>query len=80
VPRVAKPTFYLVTRPVRTHSPIPIRENDFDPERRTTKWTETEKLATFIVDNLRARMALGSAFMGGANLIRGAAKKTKGSE
>jgi hypothetical protein len=28
-------------------------------------WSETEKLATFIVDNRRARIARGSAFMGG---------------
>jgi hypothetical protein len=41
-----------------------IRANDFDPARRTDKWKEGEKLATFIVDNLRARMARGSAFMG----------------
>lgn len=41
-----------------------IRANDFDPSHRTSKWKETEKLATFIVDSLRARMARGSAFMG----------------
>jgi hypothetical protein len=40
-----------------------IRANDFDPTHRTSKWKETEKLATFIVDSLRARMARGSAFM-----------------
>ena len=48
--------------------PIPtlrslIRANDFDPTRRTSKWRETEKLATFIVDSLRSRMTRGSAFM-----------------
>ena len=41
-----------------------IRTNDFDPTRRTSKWKEAEKLATFIVDSLRARMTRGSAFMG----------------
>ena len=41
-----------------------IRANDFDPTRRTDKWKEGEKLATFIGDNLRARMTRGSAFMG----------------
>ena len=41
-----------------------IQVNDFDPTRRTSKWKETEKLATFIADSLRARMARGSAFMG----------------
>ena len=41
-----------------------IRANDFDPTHRTGKWNEAEKLATFIVDSLRARMTRGSAFMG----------------
>jgi hypothetical protein len=41
-----------------------IRANDFDPTGRTSKWKEAEKLATFIVDSLRARMTRGSAFMG----------------
>ena len=41
-----------------------IHANDFDPTRRTSKWNESEKLATFITDSLRARMARGSAFMG----------------
>jgi len=41
-----------------------IRSNDFDPTRRTSKWKESEKLATFIADSLRARMARGSAFLG----------------
>jgi hypothetical protein len=41
-----------------------IRANDFDPVRRTSKWREGEKLATFIADGLRARMARGSAFIG----------------
>lgn len=40
-----------------------VRANDFDPTRRTSKWRETEKLATFIVDSLRSRMTRGSAFM-----------------
>jgi hypothetical protein len=39
--------------------------NDFDPVRRTSKWKAGEKLATFIADGLRARMARGSAFIGG---------------
>jgi hypothetical protein len=41
-----------------------IRANDFDPAHRTSKWSESEKLATFIADGLRARMSRGSAFMG----------------
>jgi hypothetical protein len=40
-----------------------IRANDFDPTRRTSKWNDAEKLATFIVDGLRARMARGKAFL-----------------
>jgi hypothetical protein len=41
-----------------------IRANDFDPVHRTSKWKDGEKLATFIADGLRARMARGSAFIG----------------
>ena len=49
--------------------PIPvlraiIRSQDFDPTRRSVKWKEAEKLAEFIADGLRARMARGSAFIG----------------
>jgi hypothetical protein len=40
-----------------------IRSNEFDPTGRTGKWKEVEKLSSFIVDSLRARMARGSAFM-----------------
>lgn len=41
-----------------------IRSQDFDSTRRTTKWKEAEKLAAFIADGLRARMARGAAFIG----------------
>ncbi len=49
--------------------PIPVlralvRTHDFDPTRRTTKWKETEKLADFIADGLKARLARGSSFLG----------------
>ena len=49
--------------------PIPvlravIRAEDLDAARRTTKWKETEKLAEFIADSLRARQSRGSAFIG----------------
>lgn len=49
--------------------PIPvlravIRAEDLDATRRTTKWKETEKLAEFIADSLRARHSRGSAFIG----------------
>jgi hypothetical protein len=40
-----------------------VRSNDFDPTGRTSKWKEAEKLSSFIVDSLSARMARGSAFM-----------------
>ena len=41
-----------------------IRTHDFDPTRRTTKWKEAEKLADFIADGLKARLARGSSFLG----------------
>lgn len=41
-----------------------VRAHDFDPTRRTTKWKETEKLADFIADGLKARLARGSSFLG----------------
>lgn len=52
--------------------PIPvlrelIRTQDFDPTRRTVKWKEAEKLAGFIADSLRARLARGSSFLGRDN-------------
>lgn len=41
-----------------------IRSQDFDPARKTTRWADAEKLAAFISDGLRARLARGSAFIG----------------
>jgi hypothetical protein len=41
-----------------------IRKEDLDAARRTVKWKEAEKLADFIVENLRARQSRGSAFIG----------------
>lgn len=41
-----------------------IRKHDFDPARRTSKWKDVEKLAGFIAEGLRARMARGSSFLG----------------
>jgi hypothetical protein len=40
-----------------------IRVQDFDPTRRTSKWKEGQKLADFIVERLRARLAKGSSFL-----------------
>lgn len=49
--------------------PIPVlralvRIRDFDPTRRTAKGKEAEKLADFIADGLKARLARGSSFLG----------------
>ncbi|GMU45541.1 MAG: hypothetical protein AMXMBFR26_03230 [Porticoccaceae bacterium] len=41
-----------------------VRTHDLDPTRRTTKWKEAEKLADFIADGLKARLARGSSFLG----------------
>ena len=41
-----------------------VRTHDFEPTRRTTKWKEAEKLADFIADGLKARLARGSSFLG----------------
>lgn len=48
--------------------PIPvlrgiIRQEDLDATRRTAKWKEAEKLASFIADSLRSRQSRGSAFI-----------------
>lgn len=49
--------------------PIPIlraliRAQDLDPTRRTVKWKESEKLADFVTESLRARLSRGAAFIG----------------
>ena len=41
-----------------------IRAQDLDPARRTSKWKDTEKLADFVAEGLRARLSRGSAFIG----------------
>jgi hypothetical protein len=41
-----------------------VRTHDFDATRRTTRWKEAEKLADFIVDGLKSRLARGSSFLG----------------
>lgn len=40
-----------------------ISSNDFDPARRSSRWKDTEKLSTFITDQLLSRMSRGSSFM-----------------
>jgi len=40
-----------------------IRQQGFDPTRRTAKWNEVEKLTDFIATNLRARLSRGAAFI-----------------
>lgn len=41
-----------------------VRTHDLDPTRRTTKWKEAEKIANFIAEGLKARLARGSSFLG----------------
>jgi hypothetical protein len=41
-----------------------IRTHGFDPTRRTARWKEPEKLAEFIADGLKARLARGASFLG----------------
>lgn len=41
-----------------------IRTHDLDSTRRTIKWKEAEKLATFIAEGMKARAARGSSFIG----------------
>lgn len=41
-----------------------IRTHDLDSTRRTVKWKEGEKLAAFIAEGMRARLARGSSFIG----------------
>ena len=40
-----------------------VRAQDLDPTRRTVKWKEAEKLADFITESMRSRLARGSAFI-----------------
>lgn len=40
-----------------------IRKHDLDAPHRTTKWKDTEKLSSFINEQIRARIARGSGFM-----------------
>lgn len=41
-----------------------VRSHDLDPTHRTNKWKEAEKLADFVADGLKARLARGSSFLG----------------
>lgn len=54
---------WLRDQPVATLRAL-IRAHDFDSMRRTTKWKEAEKLAEFVADGLKARLARGSSFLG----------------
>jgi hypothetical protein len=54
---------WLRDQPVQTIRAV-IRALDLDPTRRTTKWKDAEKLASFVADGLRSRLARGSGFMG----------------
>ena len=54
---------WLRDQPVPTIRAL-IRAQDLDPPRRTSKWKDAEKLADFVAEGLRARLARGSAFIG----------------
>ena len=41
-----------------------IRKEDYDPTRKTTRWTEVDRLAEFIANSMRDRSARGSSFLG----------------
>jgi hypothetical protein len=43
-----------------------IRKHDLDATRRTAKWKDTEKLGTYIADQLSTRSTRGSSFMRGS--------------
>lgn len=58
--------FWLRDQPIALLRGI-VRAHDFDPNHRTSKWKESEKLAKFITDRLCARMARGSSFMDRGN-------------
>ena len=40
-----------------------IRRHDLDTTRRSAKWKDPEKLGAFITDQIRSRLARGSAFL-----------------
>jgi hypothetical protein len=54
---------WLRDQPIPTIRAV-IRAQDLDPTRRTSKWKDAEKLAVFVAEALRARLARGSAFIG----------------
>lgn len=56
---------WLRDQPIQTIRAV-IRAQDLDPARRTGKWKDAEKLADFVAEGLRARLARGSAFIGNA--------------
>ena len=55
---------WLKDQPVQVLRAI-IRHEDLDSTRRTSRWTEQEKLAAFIADGLSGRLSRGSAFIRG---------------
>jgi len=40
-----------------------IRNEDLDPTRKTSKWNDAEKLASYLADGIKARKGRGSAFL-----------------
>lgn len=53
---------WLSDQPIPTIRAV-IRAQDLDPTRRTAKWKDARKLASFVADGLRARLSRGSAFI-----------------
>lgn len=54
---------WLREQPLATIRAV-IRAQDLDAPRRTSKWSDAEKLADFVAEGMRARSARGSAFIG----------------
>jgi hypothetical protein len=55
-------TMWLRGQPIAILRSV-IRQHDLDASRRTTKWKEPEKLAAFITEQIKGRLARGSAFL-----------------
>jgi DNA polymerase III gamma/tau subunit len=54
---------WLIDQPMEILKAI-IKQERFDPSRRTLRWTDQKKFADHIVQALRAKMSRGSAFIG----------------
>jgi hypothetical protein len=57
---------WLTQQPIAVLKAI-IREEQFDPTYKTSKWKETEKLGDFIIEKLRSRISKGGSFFNEKN-------------